>query len=104
MMLILLLVTCLLTGCGEAPEPKLDEVIVEETIIEEILIEEEIIEEETSENLLNGYCNYSEEYIDELYYNSIDYKVSLREWENHENNGYTDNEIEYILLREYGIL
>lgn len=108
-MMILLIGACLLAGCGETPEPKLDEgfveeIIVEEIFIEEIMIEEEFIEEETSENLLNGYGNYSKEYIDELYYNSIDYKVSLREWREHENNGYTDNEIEYILLRKYGIL
>ena len=108
-MMILLIGACLLMGCGEAPEPKLDdsiveEILVEEILIEEIMIEESFVEEETSENLLNGYCNYSEEYIDELYYNSIDYKVSLKEWRKHENNGYTDNEIEYILLREYGIL
>ena len=108
-MMILLIGACLLMGCGEAPEPKLDETfveenILEETLIEEIIIEEEFIEEETSENLLRGYGLFTEEYIDELYYNSIDYEVSLREWRNHEDNGYTDNEIKYILLREYGIL
>lgn len=108
-MMILSIGACLLIGCGEAPEPKLDETfvkenILEETLIEEIIIEEEFIEEETSESLLRGYGLFTEEYIDELYYNSIEYKVSLNEWEIYENDGYTDNEIEYILLREYGIL
>lgn len=108
-MMILLIGACLLMGCGEAPEPKLDdsiveEILVEEILIEEIMIEESFIEEETSENLLRGYGLFTEEYIDELYFNSIDYEVSLREWRNHEDNGYTDNEIKYILLREYGIL
>lgn len=108
-MMILLIGACLLMGCGEAPEPKLDdsiveEILVEEILIEEIMIEESFVEEETSENLLRGYGLFTEEYIDELYFNSIDYEVSLREWRNHEDNGYTDNEIKYILLREYGIL
>lgn len=108
-MMILLIGACLLMGCGEAPEPKLDdsiveEILVEEILVEEIMIEESFIEEETSENLLRGYGLFTEEYIDELYFNSIDYEVSLREWRNHEDNGYTDNEIKYILLREYGIL
>ena len=107
--MILLIGACLLMGCGEAPEPKLDdsiveEILVEEILIEEIMIEESFVEEETSENLLRGYGLFTEEYIDELYFNSIDYEVSLREWRNHEDNGYTDNEIKYILLREYGIL
>lgn len=108
-MMILLIGTCLLVGCGEAPEPKLDETFVEETLVEEILIEEiiieeEFLEEETSEELLKGYCNYSKEYIDELYYNSIEYKVSLKEWRCYENDGYNENETKYILLRDYGIL
>ena len=103
-MMILLMGACVLVGCGEAPEPKLDETFVEETLVEEIIIEEEFLEEETSENLLEGYCNYSKEYIEELYYNSIEYKVSLNEWQRYEDDGYNEIETKYILLRDYGIL
>ena len=105
LIMIMVLGSCLLVGCGESQSnDTTSEYIIEETFIEETFIEEHFIEEETSEELLRGYGLYTKEYIDELYDNSIEFKVSLKEWRKYENDGYTETEIKYILLRDYGIL
>lgn len=98
-----------LTGCSgvetevstEAATEITTEVETEEVTTEEITTEEttKVTEEESTENYLEGYDRYSSEYIEEMYYNTIDNIVSLREWRTFEKMGYSENKIMYCLLK-----
>lgn len=87
---------CLLTGCGAAEEKI-------ETEVETTEIVTEVTTEESKEEFPKGYFNYSKEYIEELYCNTIDNLVTQNEWEELEKNHYwSDDVIMYALLQKYG--
>ena len=101
---IAIVATVLLTGCGDASQQ--ETTTTEKEITTEITTTEEevTVNEMEPEEALKGYSNYSKEYVEEVYYNTIDSVVTYKEWKALDDAGYGDNRIMFILLKQYGIL
>lgn len=102
--LLLVAVVILLTGCGNTTQQETTTTTEVETTTEITTEEEVTVNEMEPEEALKGYSNYSKEYIEEVYYNTIDSVVTYKEWKALDDAGYGDNRIMFILLKQYGIL
>lgn len=112
---MVILGTISLIGCGKTQidevKESTEEIILEETILEETILEENVEEEVLVDELLEGKDKYSKEYIGELYWNCIFVGMSYEEVQPLveygralEEVGYSDEEIEYILVKRCGLL
>lgn len=102
---MMILGVSLLVGCGKTqPAENTNNIIIEEETSEEITIVNDVFEldDEDVKNILKDMDKYSDEYIEELYYNTVYEVLSLNEEKFMKQFHIGDTGIMFVLLRVYG--